>query len=318
MMNRVLPTLGLALAMTAVAGAQETKPQENNDAKPKVVAAVPLMTGAAQAPALSVQETGPATPGMAAFTEVNTEWRKVDNAFMAKYRTAKTPEERQEIAKTRPLAADWMKRYWSVVEEHAKDPGALRALYWIYTHGRGTADATKALEAITKDHALAADIADFLGAIAMDFTTPSRALIEMIGEKHTDAAVRAKAIWYGANQQMNIAALVNDIEAADEKEIESLNRAYGAETVAKYKKAGQKKFEEWAIRDLERIKREFADVPMGKSKLGAMADDKLFLLKNLAIGCEAPEITGEDVEGVAFKLSDYRGKVVVLDFWGFW
>jgi len=36
------------------------------------------------------------------------------------------------------------------------------------------------------------------------------------------------------------------------------------------------------------------------------------------IGNQAPEITGEDIDGVAFKLSDYRGKVVVLDFWGDW
>jgi hypothetical protein len=40
--------------------------------------------------------------------------------------------------------------------------------------------------------------------------------------------------------------------------------------------------------------------------------------ENLAIGREAPEIEGNDVDGVAFKLSDYRGKVVVLDFWGHW
>ena len=38
----------------------------------------------------------------------------------------------------------------------------------------------------------------------------------------------------------------------------------------------------------------------------------------VAIGEPAPEIRGEDVEGVPFKLSDYRGKVVVLDFWGHW
>ena len=36
------------------------------------------------------------------------------------------------------------------------------------------------------------------------------------------------------------------------------------------------------------------------------------------IGNQAPEITGEDIDGVAFNLSDYRGKVVVLDFWGDW
>ncbi len=38
----------------------------------------------------------------------------------------------------------------------------------------------------------------------------------------------------------------------------------------------------------------------------------------LPAGSEAPEITGEDLEGVPFKLSDYRGKVVLLDFWGHW
>lgn len=38
----------------------------------------------------------------------------------------------------------------------------------------------------------------------------------------------------------------------------------------------------------------------------------------LNIGQRAPEIEGEDIDGVAFKLSDYRGKVVVLDFWGDW
>jgi hypothetical protein len=38
----------------------------------------------------------------------------------------------------------------------------------------------------------------------------------------------------------------------------------------------------------------------------------------LAIGKQAPDFTAQDADGVSFKLSDYRGKVVVLDFWGFW
>ncbi|MDA7918285.1 peroxiredoxin family protein [Mariniblastus sp.] len=36
------------------------------------------------------------------------------------------------------------------------------------------------------------------------------------------------------------------------------------------------------------------------------------------IGELAPEIEGVDLDGVAFKLSDYRGKVVMLDFYGDW
>ena len=36
------------------------------------------------------------------------------------------------------------------------------------------------------------------------------------------------------------------------------------------------------------------------------------------VGTTAPEITGKDLEGKPMKLSEFRGKVVVLDFWGHW
>ena len=43
-----------------------------------------------------------------------------------------------------------------------------------------------------------------------------------------------------------------------------------------------------------------------------------FQLTRLRIGMVAPDIVANDLDGVEFKLSDYRGKVVVLDFWGNW
>jgi hypothetical protein len=41
-------------------------------------------------------------------------------------------------------------------------------------------------------------------------------------------------------------------------------------------------------------------------------------LTAIKVGKEAPEITAQDLDGKEFKLSDYRGKVVLLDFWGNW
>jgi hypothetical protein len=35
-----------------------------------------------------------------------------------------------------------------------------------------------------------------------------------------------------------------------------------------------------------------------------------------AVGEAAPNITGEDAEGHALNLADFRGKVVMLSFWG--
>jgi cytochrome oxidase Cu insertion factor (SCO1/SenC/PrrC family) len=36
------------------------------------------------------------------------------------------------------------------------------------------------------------------------------------------------------------------------------------------------------------------------------------------VGKKAPPIVGPDQDGKKFKLSDYKGKVVLLDFWGNW
>jgi hypothetical protein len=38
----------------------------------------------------------------------------------------------------------------------------------------------------------------------------------------------------------------------------------------------------------------------------------------VSAGQPAPEIDGTDVDGASFKLSAYRGQVVMLDFWGNW
>ena len=38
----------------------------------------------------------------------------------------------------------------------------------------------------------------------------------------------------------------------------------------------------------------------------------------LEVGQVAPEIQGLDARGMPMKLADFRGRVVVLDFWGDW
>lgn len=63
----------------------------------------------------------------------------------------------------------------------------------------------------------------------------------------------------------------------------------------------------------------FTQGPAGRAIL--LADKvkaELFEIRNLAVGMVAPNIKGEDIDGVKFSLSDYRGKVVLLDFWGDW
>jgi thiol-disulfide isomerase/thioredoxin len=75
-----------------------------------------------------------------------------------------------------------------------------------------------------------------------------------------------------------------------------------------------------AERLYERTLAEFGDVsPPGlDGPLGKWAKAALFEMRELAVGKTAPEIEGEDLDGKALRLSDHRGKVVVLTFWATW
>jgi hypothetical protein len=66
----------------------------------------------------------------------------------------------------------------------------------------------------------------------------------------------------------------------------------------------------------ERAADEYADVKLDfYGTVGAKAKSELFDQRYLSVGKPAPEIVGEDQDGKKFKLSDYAGKVVLLDFW---
>jgi thiol-disulfide isomerase/thioredoxin len=54
------------------------------------------------------------------------------------------------------------------------------------------------------------------------------------------------------------------------------------------------------------------------AKLRDDARAELNEIRNLDVGKPVPEIAGVDLDGKTFRLSDYRDKVVVLDFWATW
>ena len=73
---------------------------------------------------------------------------------------------------------------------------------------------------------------------------------------------------------------------------------------------------------LETVIRDYADCPRlmkdGQRTLGEEAKQELYELQNLRVGKVAPGIEGQDLDGVKFKLSDYRGKVTTIAYWATW
>jgi peroxiredoxin len=74
-----------------------------------------------------------------------------------------------------------------------------------------------------------------------------------------------------------------------------------------------------AIRKLLRqVEKDFADIRLDGQTFAELAEGLLFELDHLIPGEAAPEIEGINANGKKMKLSDQRGKVVVLVFWGSW
>ncbi|MCA8971800.1 MAG: hypothetical protein KDC95_18580 [Planctomycetes bacterium] len=91
-----------------------------------------------------------------------------------------------------------------------------------------------------------------------------------------------------------------------------LGKAFAREKSEESKAASRKHF--------EALSSDFATVPYKSTTYGAMASAFLapHNAKSLVVDMPAPEITGIGLDGKPMKLSDFRGKIVVLDFWGDW
>jgi len=67
---------------------------------------------------------------------------------------------------------------------------------------------------------------------------------------------------------------------------------------------------------LEEAAEKYADVQMPREgSVGKKAEGVLNDMRHLSLGKAAPEVKGVDEDGKQFALSDYKGKVVLLDFW---
>ena len=88
----------------------------------------------------------------------------------------------------------------------------------------------------------------------------------------------------------------------------------GKEYIASRSRKKSEEAVEWLAKS---ILEDFRNAKLGSVRALGVAKS-IMNAKRLKIGKIAPEIEGKDLDGVTFKLSDYRGKVVVIDFWGDW
>jgi thiol-disulfide isomerase/thioredoxin len=147
----------------------------------------------------------------------------------------------------------------------------------------------------------------------------SKDATKMCSELLSMASSQAKTASAGAKfRELMTKAKSKDVQAA-------ASVALGSNLIMQYEKAYQKKDKAGAAKlateaetTLKEAKMKYSDVQGPRETIGKMAESMLDTLQHRSVGKVAAEITGELIDGKKFKLSDFKGKVVVLYFWGSW
>lgn len=157
-----------------------------------------------------------------------------------------------------------------------------------------------------------------------------KAVIDLIMEHHADSKDMGQVVGFLAVVMSSDAGAIDTIEAIAAKSPHKSVKAASAYTIADFYKNKAEPYGRPAPKDADELAKKAEDgfenvlkehgneIQFRNRTYGEAAKAALFELRNLRVGKTAPEIDGEDVDGAKFKLSDYRGKVVMLDFWGHW
>jgi hypothetical protein len=229
-------------------------------------------------------EDGTKPSAEAEYNALREAWRKTVEDLQKREQAATTDAEREKLhAEHHTNVGKFATQLVAFAEKHPKTPEAAKGLAWIIRVGRGpaTADLEKAMVILARDHGASAVLTAepiILGRLSYNPSPRAEALIIAIRDNNPDKAGQASA-------SLALGRYYRETKQSQKAEV-----AFEA-VIAKH-----------------------PDTHAARKAKGALTD----LRGNLAVGKTAPEIEGEDIDGKRFKLSDYRGKVVVLDFWGHW
>jgi hypothetical protein len=209
------------------------------------------------------------------------------------------------------------KRFIGFAEQKSQDPTAVDALLWVIQKVRGKSETTKALDMLAKDHIRNKRLGPACQTIANSRSVAAERLLRAIIENKQEEDLKAQACFYLAALLDREADLVEQLKAEPElapRVLQYYGKEYGQHLTSLERKQLTKKREH----AYERLQKSFADVEIQDSTMGKIAESRLFAIRHLSVGTLAPEIKGEDIHGKPLKLSDYRGKIVMLSFWGHW
>ena len=290
----------------------------------KVALALPILIGTALAPAARGQASPPGDPA----ATIRAEAKAAKDAYFALLE--KEPPEAEAKAAGKAYGAKLqglMERALATARAEPGTPAATGSLTWVLSEMPFTHDAKRvALGDAAYDLLAAAPVLEgrtvesalFNGGRYSVRTAHAEPFIRAVLAKARDRRTAALARYALAEHQQKLAEAARQLASPTlgPDRIKECSPAH----LARLRAVDGDRLRAEAAALYEQVVREDADVVIRDSlpTLGALAAGGLFKLRNLAVGQPAPELIGEDLDGRPIRLSDFRGKVVVLSFWATW
>ncbi len=256
--------------------------------------------------------------------EIEVAWEGLEHG-----RKPGTSEAEQKVAIDRycQQAAALARRALALAKAHPDAPEAPEALAWIHDGGLGAYSARTDAECDASLDLMAERYLDReailpVCRIASAYAGPTahaEAFLRAAIARSPNPKVRALSCFSLGRHQHGLARLVRSID--DPIRGKSIQSRLGPEAIRRLRELDPEALNREAGALYDRTIKEFAGLqPMGKDfpPLGEQAEGALFRLQHLEFGCTVPEIEAEDIDGTPMKLSDFRGKVVVISFWATW
>lgn len=224
--------------------------------------------------------------------------RQAAEAFSKAYAAAKTDEERQKVVTElggKSSANHYAGAFLALMRDHPKDPAALDAFGWLLSRVRNNGETYKAAEIVIRDWIDDKRLVEVCRSLTYHNCTAGNHILRAAIDRSPHRIVQGQA-------RFSLA----------------LSLRCEADAMANRLPEARQHLEREAEELLQQVADKYGDVKYLSSTLGKAAVPELFELRHLAVGKVVPDIEGEDIDGKPMKLSEFRGKVVLLDFWGTW
>lgn len=285
-------------------------------------ASSPVQESTDDPPAASQEQKPDADPSAqddpldAEFEAIRAEYNSAMQDWQDRVRAANVQSREQAepfIKERAELNEKAVAKYLEFAAKNPKHPRAFECYLFAAQSSSNPEQKKRALDQLLSEFVDDPRVSEVLVAIGYDMpSVDNLASLRQIHEKSKAVEVRGTALYFLGKMQFDAKSSA-EMYLGDEQIRSQLDAA-----TLEFFEAARKFPEQEALDILKKVHSEFADVDLMGQKLGELSERLIFEIEHLSVGKTAPEIEGEDIDGQEFKLSDYRGKVVLLDFWGDW